>query len=206
MTEVPAAGRALSPDAEPDRRVGKRWIALIALANLGLYLGYFGPLEVLLPNQVQAIAGSDHKVAVLGWVAGIGAAAAMISNPVAGALSDRTTGRFGRRHPWTVCGALAGAAALIFLAGQHTIAGVIIGWCLAQAGLNAMQASITAGVPDHVPVAQRGAVSGWIGLPQTFGVLLAVALVTLRRHGQRGLRADRGARGGLRPAVRAHHT
>ena len=186
MTDVPAAGRALSPDAEPSRRVGKRWIAFIALANLGLYLGYFGPLEVLLPNQVQAIAGSDHKVAVLGWVTGIGAAAAMISNPVAGALSDRTAGRFGRRHPWTVCGALAGAAALVFLAGQHTIAGVIIGWCLAQASLNAMQASVTAGVPDHVPVAQRGAVSGWIGLPQTFGVLLAVALVTYAVTGNGG--------------------
>ena len=176
----------LPPDTEPSRRVGKRWIALIALANLGLYLGYFGPLEVLLPNQVQAIAGSAHKVVVLGWVAGIGAAVAMISNPLAGALSDRTTGRFGRRHPWTVCGALAGAAALVFLAGQHTVAGVIIGWCLAQAGLNAMQASITAGVPDHVPVAQRGTVSGWIGLPQTVGVLLAVALVTYAVTGNGG--------------------
>src|SRR5205814_7122075 len=86
--------------AEPVRRVGRRWIAFIALANLGLYLGYFGPITVLLPNQVQAIAGPAHKVAVLGWVTGIGAAVAMISNPVAGALSDRTTSRFGRRHPW----------------------------------------------------------------------------------------------------------
>lgn len=186
MTEVPAASRTESPVAEPSRKVGKRWIALIALANLGLYLGYFGPLEVLLPNQVQAIAGSAHKVAVLGWVTGIGAAVAMISNPVAGALSDRTTGQLGRRHPWTVCGAVAGAAALVLLAGQHTIAGVIIGWCLAQAGLNAMQASVTAGVPDHVPVAQRGAVSGWIGLPQTVGVVLAVALVTLAVTGNAG--------------------
>jgi MFS family permease len=186
MTEVPAASRIVSAAAEPTRRVRKRWIALIALANLGLYLGYFGPLEVLLPNQVQAIAGSAHKVAVLGWVTGIGAAAAMISNPLAGALSDRTTGRFGRRHPWTVGGALAGAAALVLLAGQHTIAGVIISWCLAQAALNAMQASVTAGVPDHVPVAQRGAVSGWIGLPQTAGVLLAVALVTLAVTGNAG--------------------
>jgi MFS family permease len=186
MTEVPAASRVRGYSAEPTRRVGKRWIALIALANLGLYLGYFGPLEVLLPNQVQAIAGSGHKVAVLGWVTGIGAAVAMISNPVAGALSDRTTSRFGRRHPWTVCGALAGAAALLLLAGQHTIAGLIIGWCLAQAGLNAMQASITAGVPDHVPVAQRGLVSGWIGLPQTVGVVLAVALVTVAVTGNGG--------------------
>src|SRR5487761_779674 len=179
MTEVPTASSVAALSAEPTRRVGKRWIALIALANLGLYLGYFGPITVLLPNQVQAIAGSAHKVAVLGWVTGIGAAVAMVSNPVAGALSDRTISRFGRRHPWTVCGALAGAAALALLAGQHTIAGVIVAWCLAQAGLNAMQASVTAGVPDHVPVRQRGLVSGWIGLPQTVGVVLAVVLVTL---------------------------
>jgi MFS family permease len=110
----------------------------------------------------------------------------MISNPVAGALSDRTTSRFGRRHPWTVCGALAGAAALVLLAGQSTIAGVIIAWCLVQAGLNAMQASVTAGVPDHVPVAQRGLVSGWIGLPQTVGVVLAVVLVSVVVTGNAG--------------------
>jgi MFS family permease len=186
MTDSPAAGRVLSPVAEPSRRVGKRWIALIALANLGLYLGFFGPLGVLLPNQVQAIAGSAGKVAAFGWVIGVGAAVAMISNPVAGALSDRTTGRFGRRHPWTVGGALAAAAALVLLTGQHTIAGVIIGWCLAQAGLNAMQASINAGVPDHVPVSQRGAVWGWIAIPQTIGVVLAVALVTLVVTGNGG--------------------
>jgi MFS family permease len=186
MTDSPAAGRVLSPVAEPSRRVGKGWIALIALANLGLYLGFFGPLGVLLPNQVQAIAGSAGKVAAFGWVTGAGAAVAMIANPVAGALSDRTTGRFGRRHPWTVGGALAAAAALLLLAGQHTIAGVIIGWCLAQAGLNAMQASINAAVPDHVPVSQRGAVSGWIAIPQTIGVVLAVALVTLVVTGNDG--------------------
>jgi MFS family permease len=184
VTAAPSG--ALPSNAEPSRRVGTRWIALIALANLGLYLGYLGPLEVLLPNQVQAIAGSAHKVVVLGWVAGIGAVVAMISNPVAGALSDRTTGRFGRRRPWMVCGTLAGAAAFAFLARQDTVAGVIIGWCLAQASLNALQASVTACVPDHVPVAQRGTVSGWIGLPQTVGVLVAVTLVTYVVTGDNG--------------------
>jgi MFS family permease len=178
MTEAPAASSVDRLTAEPARRVGRRWIALIALANLGLYLAYLGPISVLLPNQIQAIAGSGHKVAVLGWVTGIGAAVAMISNPVAGALSDRTTSRFGRRRPWVAGGALAGAAALVLLGGQHAIVGVLAGWCLAQAALNAMQASLSAAVPDHVPVAQRGAVSGWIGLPQTLGVLLAVVLVT----------------------------
>src|ERR1700753_3263391 len=134
MTEPPSArdtadaGSVTGPPAEPFQRVGRRWIALIALANLGLYLAYLGPISVLLPNQVQAIAGPAHKVAVLGWVTGIGAAVSMIANPVAGALSDRTAGGFARRRPWLVGGSLAGAAALAFLAGQHTLAGVILGW------------------------------------------------------------------------------
>ena len=178
ITAAPASGGVTSATAEPTERAGRRWVALIALANLGLYLGYIGTIAVLLPNQVQAIAGSAHKVAVLGLVTGLGAAVAMVVNPVAGALSDRTTSRFGRRRPWIVCGALVGAAALAFLAGQHAIAGLIAGWCLAQAGLNAMQASLTACVPDHVPVAQRGVVSAWIGIPATLSALLAVVLVT----------------------------
>jgi hypothetical protein len=41
-------------------------------------------------------------------------------------------------------------------------------------------------VPDHVPVAQRGTVSGWIGLPQTVGVLVAVTLVTYVVTGNNG--------------------
>ena len=177
---------------------------LIALANLGLYLAYLGPISVLLPNQVQAIAGPAHKVAVLGWVTGIGAAVAIIADPVAGALSDWTVGRFGRRRPWIAGGTLAGSAALVLLAGQHALAGVILGWCLAQASLNAMQASLSAAAPDQVPVAQRGTVSGWIGLPQSVGVLLALVLVTDVVTGNGGY-AARGLRPGLRTAVRAHH-
>src|SRR5262249_19196821 len=125
------------------------------------YLGYVGPIAVLLPNQVQAISGAAHKVVVLGWVTGIGAAVAVVANPGAGAPSGRTTSRFGGPRPRSAGGAPAGGARRCLLAGQHTLAGVIAGWCLAQAGLNAMQASLTAGVPDHVPVGQRGVVSGW---------------------------------------------
>jgi MFS family permease len=169
---------ALGTYSEPAERVGNRWVVFIALANLGLFMAYFGTLGVLLPNQVPAIAGPAHKITVFGWVTGVGAVFAMISNPLAGALSDRTTGRLGRRHPWTFCGALASAAALALLAGQRTIAGITIAWCLAQVGLNAMQAGIAAGVPDRVPVSQRGSVSGWMGTPQVVGVLLAVVLVT----------------------------
>ncbi|MGJ6964675.1 MFS transporter [Streptosporangium sp. G11] len=164
--------------AEPTRRVGPWWVAGISLANLALWMAYFGPLQVLLPSQVASIdpVGKEGSLAL---VTGVGAAVAMLLNPVAGALSDRTAGRFGRRHPWSLGGALVGAGALVLLAGQGSILGVAAGWCLAQAGLNAMQAALSAGVPDHVPVGQRGEVSGWIGIPQSLGVVLAVVLVTM---------------------------
>ncbi|WP_329084074.1 MFS transporter [Streptosporangium sp. NBC_01469] len=164
--------------AEPTRRVGPWWVAGISLANLALWMAYFGPLQVLLPSQVASIDPVD-KEGSLALVTGVGAAVAMLFNPVAGALSDRTAGRFGRRHPWSLGGALVGAGALVLLAGQGSILGVMAGWCLAQAGLNAMQAALGAGVPDHVPVGQRGEVSGWIGIPQSLGVVLAVVLVTM---------------------------
>jgi MFS family permease len=48
-----------------------------------------------------------------------------------------------------------------------------------------MLASLTAAVPDRVPVSQRGAVSGWIGMPQVLGVVLGTLLVTMLVTGTR---------------------
>jgi MFS family permease len=164
--------------AGPVPRVGGRWIGLLSLANLGLWMGYFGPLQVLLPNQVQAIAGSG-KTTALGIVTGVGALVAVIVGPVAGALSDSTTARSGRRRTWIAAGALLGCAGLALLSGQRTLIGLTLAWCVAQAGLNTLQAGLTAIIPDRVPVRQRGLVSGWVGLTQSLGVVVGVLLVTV---------------------------
>jgi MFS family permease len=173
--------------AEPVAPVSGRWVGLLALANLAVFMGFFTPIQQLLPEQVQAI-DPAHKETMLGWVTGAGALAAVVANPLAGALSDRTGGGWtrrlpavlrGRRHPWTLGGGLLGAAALVALSGQHTVLGVAVCWVVAQTCFNAMLASLTAAVPDRVPVAQRGAVSGWVGIPQVLGLVLGVLLVTV---------------------------
>lgn len=174
--------QAVAPAAlrEPTVRVRGSWTTLLVLANLGVWMAFFTPIQVLLPNQMEAISPA-HKELMLAWVTGFGALAAVIANPLAGALSDRTalrSGTIGRRHPWTLGGAVLGALCLILLSRQHTIVGVAIGWILAQTCFNAMLASLTAAVPDRVPVEQRGAVSGWIGIPQVLGLVLGVVLVT----------------------------
>lgn len=163
---------------EPVDRVPRGWIALLSLANLGLWMGYFGPLQVLLPNQIQAVAGVD-KTTGLGLVTGAGALVAVLVGPIAGAMSDATTARTGRRHTWIAAGAILGCAGLALLSGQRTLIGLTLGWCVAQAGLNTLQAGLTAVVPDRTPVRQRGLVSGWVGLTQSVGVVIGVLVVTV---------------------------
>jgi MFS family permease len=168
---------ANAPSAAPLIQVTRSWTTWLSLANLGLWMGYFAPLQVLLPNQMQDI-NDAKKTTYLGIATAFGALVAVVAGPIAGALSDATSSRYGRRRPWIAGGALLGFAGLALLSGQHTLIGVTLGWCVAQAGLNAMQAGITALVPDRVPVRQRGTVSGWIGFTQSIGVVLGVLAVT----------------------------
>jgi len=171
--------------AEPRTPVSRKWTLLLVLANLGIWMAFMAPLQVLLPDQIQDISPDDKKT-LLGWVTGAGALAALLVTPLVGALSDRTTSRLGRRRPWTVTGALLSAVSLAALARQDTIAGVAVAWVFVQAGLNMMLASLTAAVPDRVPVRQRGLVSGWVNLPQVLGAVLGVAVVSAIVPGRSG--------------------
>ncbi|GAB2718357.1 MFS transporter [Kitasatospora kifunensis] len=147
------------------------------MANLGVFLGFFTPIQILLPMQLEQL-DAAHKAALLSWVTGTGALVAMLVNPLAGAVSDRTTSRFGRRRPWILAGALLGAGGLVLTAGQHGLPGIIAGWAVAQAGLNIMLAGVTAPVADQVPLSQRALVSGWTGISQSLGLVVGAVLVT----------------------------
>jgi MFS family permease len=160
---------------EPTSRVPARWIMAISVANVGLFTAWFGPIQVLLGRGAEALA-PGNKEAALGLVVGAGAAFAMVSSPLSGALSDRTASRFGRRMPWIVGGVLAGSLSLVLVMLAPSIAVLTIGWCLVQFTLNAAFAALTATVPDRVPHGQRGTVGGWLGIAQTFGVVAGSAL------------------------------
>lgn len=134
-------------DAGP---VGGRWVSALSLANLGVWVGWFGPLQLLLARQAQQLA-PDHKASTLALVTGVGAAVSMVANPVFGALSDRTTASVGRRIPWVAAGVAGGAGGLLVLARASSVAVVIAGWCVVQLALNAAFAALTAAVPDQVP-------------------------------------------------------
>jgi MFS family permease len=164
--------------AEPTRRVSGGFLTSLTVANVGILVTFFTPLQNLLPRYAELVAGTGSKETALAWISGVGAVAAIIMNPVAGALSDRTSSRYGRRRPWVLAGTLFGAAMLVLLTFQDSVVGLALVWALILSGSNAAFAGVTAYVPDQVPVNQRGLVSGLIGMAQVFGVVLGLALVS----------------------------
>jgi MFS family permease len=162
--------------ATPTTRVPRRFQVTLTLASLGLWMAFLTPGQVLIPEQLDRL-DPAHKIGDLAWITAAGAACALLVSPIAGALSDRTGIRLGRRHPWTMAGALLGAATLLLTGAAPTVALILIGWCLVQVALNAMLASLTAMVPDQVPVEQRGVVSALLGMTQPVGLVVGTALV-----------------------------
>jgi MFS family permease len=144
-------------------------------------MAQLAPVQKLLPDQVQAQLHTTawvENVLAFGVISGISGVCAIIAYPLTGALSDRTTSRFGRRRPWIAAGALVFAASLVLLGLQTSLVGIGVFWCLALTGFCMLTAALTATISDQVPVDQRGYVSGWISAPQAIGIILGVALVT----------------------------
>ncbi|WP_258803937.1 MFS transporter [Pseudarthrobacter sp. NS4] len=156
--------------AEPTRKVTARWVTGLVLVNVGINAAFFGPINVLIGQQAISI-DAPNKEAILSLVTACGAAVSLVANPLFGALSDRTTSRFGRRTPWVLAGAVLGTAALLAMSGAASVALMVLFWCLLQLGANAAYAAITAAVPDRVPVKQRGGVGGLAAMGQTLGIL-----------------------------------
>jgi MFS family permease len=145
-------------------RVGRGFIALYTLAQMGTSLVFLAPLLVTLALKVNSLVGTDQAPKSLGLVTGIGSLLAMVGNPFFGKLSDRSTSRLGMRRPWMIIGLVGGSLGILTVALAPGIPVVLIGWCIAQLMFNALLAALIAVLPDQVPVIQRGLVSGALGI------------------------------------------
>src|SRR5207248_1211961 len=81
-------------------------------------------LAIVLPGQIAAIVGDAHKELFNGLIPPIGAAMSLVITPLAGALSDHTRTRFGRRAPYLLAGTVVNAAMLLVVAGLGRGAGI----------------------------------------------------------------------------------
>ena len=160
-------------------RVGGTFIALYALALASTSLLFIAPLLVTLALKINSLVGIDRAPNSLALVAGVGSLLAMVGNPVFGRLSDRTTSRWGMRRPWMVVGVIGGSIGILIVALAPNVPVVLVGWCTAQLFFNAVLAAQVAVLPDQVPAAQRGLVSGILGVCLPVASVVGTFLVKL---------------------------
>ncbi|WP_406214274.1 MFS transporter [Streptomyces decoyicus] len=163
---------------ESGPRVSRAFVVRLGLGYLGLYSAVLSVALVTLALRIEDV-DPRHKETSLAVVASLGALVALLANPLAGRLSDRTTSRFGRRRPWLIGGVLGGTFGLAIMALIPSIAAVAAGWCLAQLCFNATIAALAASVPEQVPAPQRGMVSGVVGFSQRLAVPIGMGAAAL---------------------------
>jgi MFS family permease len=164
---APLAPPAAAPLGTP-ARAGAKFATAYTAASSAMWIGLNVPSQVLIAQQVARVdpAGKERALAI---VLVTGAVVALVANPVAGALSDATTSRFGRRRPWALAGGVGGAGSLLLLGAGSSVVTLTIGWALVQLTLNVLLAVLLAMVPDRIAVQQRGFVSALAGIAQVLG-------------------------------------
>jgi MFS family permease len=152
------------PESPAGHRVGWAFISLYTLAFMSTSLLFLAPLLVTLALKVNSLVGIKQAPNRLALVAGIGSLLAMFANPFFGKMSDQTSSQLGMRRPWMVIGVVGGSLGILMVALAPNIPVVLLGWCIAQVFFNALLAAMVAVLPDQVPAAQRGLVSGVLGV------------------------------------------
>ncbi|RJL23267.1 MFS transporter [Bailinhaonella thermotolerans] len=155
----------------PIRGPLRRLLAWVLPANMSIYLVWGAVPSVLMALQVQRSLGEEDKAANLAIITTVGAIASVLTQPIAGAISDRTRSRFGRRAPWLIFGGLVGGLSLIGMSLAHTLAHFVIAWVCVQIGFNFAQGPLSAVLPDRVPRSVRGTFAAALGLGAMFGSL-----------------------------------
>ncbi|WP_125773744.1 MFS transporter [Antribacter gilvus] len=144
-------------------------------ANASVFLLWGAIPGTLLAWQVQDLdaANKEHNLAI---VATVGAIAALLAQPIAGTVSDRTRSRLGRRAPWMIAGAVVGGLALGAMALAPTVIVLAAAWTVAQIAFNFVQGPLSAVLPDRVPRSVRGSFSGVIGAGTMLGMTLGAVV------------------------------
>ena len=134
---------------------------------------------IILPLRLLDFVAESEKNTYLGILTFTGLMLAMVVQPIAGAISDRSGFRWGRRRPFILLGIMFLILLLpgIGLAGSY--AAILIIYCLMQVSNNTAQGPYQGFIPDLVPEGKRGRASGIKTLLEIVGGAISVLLISV---------------------------
>jgi len=134
-------------------------------------------LAIVLPSMVAKLLGDANKDINLALVVIWGTLAAVLINPLAGAISDYATFRMGRRRPFMIVGTIFNVIVLVLFAfaprwfsSTALLITFIVLFFMLQVTNNLANAPWSAIIADKVPQNQRGLTAGFYGLFTLLGL------------------------------------
>ncbi len=159
------------------KRFGASGYIKITILGFALTALWSSLHSIILPLRLLDFVPEAQKNTYLGLLTFTGLILAMLTQPVIGAISDRSGFGWGRRRPYILLGTLL---ALLFLPGiglAGSYAALFVFYALLQIGSNTAQGPYQAFIPDLVPLERRGLASGVKSLLELLGGLVLVRLV-----------------------------
>jgi Na+/melibiose symporter-like transporter len=134
---------------------------------------------IILPLRLLDIVPEAQKNTYLGWLTFCGLLLAMIVQPIAGAVSDRSNFKTGRRRPYILIGSIIALALLPGVGLAGSFSAIFAVYCLLQAATNTAQGPYQAFIPEYVPENRHGMASGVKALLEVVGGVILVYLASI---------------------------
>ena len=140
----------------------------------------FGGLNTIIaPYAVERLVPEGEKNTYLGLLLFFGLGVAMITQPVAGSVSDGFGSRFGRRRPFILGSAMFDGVFIVLFGLAFNFWFAFVAYALLQVVSNFGQAAYQALVPDFAPQEERGVASGAKGAIEVGGSIVGLGVAGL---------------------------
>jgi len=130
-----------------------------------------------MPYLVDTYAPADWRNTALSMMRTAGLIIAMLVQPAAGLISDRSTSRFGRRRPFILIGTLLDLVFLVAIGLSSSYWSLLVAVLLIQFSSNISHGPLQALIPDLVPEDQRGRASGVKAIFELLPIVLVGVMV-----------------------------
>jgi MFS family permease len=192
VTDNPGGVAAISPPSA----AAQRRVTLFEQININVFwiannFHWQALLAIVIPSMVAKFFGDADKDINLAMVVVWGTLAAVVANPLIGAVSDYATFRMGRRRPFLLFGTLLNVIMLVLFAfssywfsSTALLLTFIVLFFLLQLSNNVANSPWGAIIADNVPTQQRGLTAGFFGLFSLLGTILGsvVAGIIVNKH------------------------